>query len=142
LGGVPRLAAPLVAAALLAALVAGCGDSSVEIDGSRTGTVTSVVPIPDKGKSMSRAPFGASARSCDAYSTDAGALRATGISCSQARQVMYGWQRERSCATPAGASRSSCLTRSYRCQATRTDRGLAVSCARKGQSIAFISRRG
>lgn len=104
--------------------------------------MTSVVPIPDKSESKSGAPIGASARSCDAYSTDAGALRATGISCGQARQVMYGWQREPSCATPAGASRSSCLTRSYRCQATRTDRGLAVSCSRKGQSIAFIARRG
>lgn len=136
----PRLAAPLVAAALLAALVAGCGGSSIETDGSRTGTVTSVVPIPGKGNSGPS--IGASARSCDAYSTDAGALRATSISCSQARQVIYGWQRERSCAAPAGASRSSCLTRSYRCQATRTDRGVAVSCARKGQSIAFIARRG
>ena len=53
---------------------------------------------------------------------------------------MYDWQRERSCSPPAGASRDSCLTRSYRCQAARTDRGLAVSCAREGQSIAFIQR--
>lgn len=120
--------------------MAGCGDSSIETDGSRTGTVTSVVPTP--GKENSRPAIGASARSCDAYSTDVGALRATRISCSQARQVMYGWQRERSCAAPAGASRNSCLTRSYRCLATRTDRGLAVSCARKGQSIAFLARPG
>jgi hypothetical protein len=141
LGGVPRVAAPLIAAALLAALAAGCGDSSIETDGSRTGTVTSVVPIPDKGKSNSGAPIGASARSCDAYSTDAGTLRATGISCGQARQVMYDWQRERSCATPSDASRGSCLTRSYRCQATRTDRGLAVSCSGPGQSIAFLAKR-
>jgi hypothetical protein len=105
-------------------LLAGCGDSSSE--------ETGVAP---------KAPVGAGAKSCDAYATDAESLRATGIPCGQARQAMYGWQRERSCSLPSGASRGSCLTRSYRCQAARTDRGLAVSCARAGQSIAFIAKR-
>jgi hypothetical protein len=54
---------------------------------------------------------------------------------------MHGWQRRRSCATPADASRGSCLARSYRCLSTRTDRGIAVSCARAGRSIAFVVRR-
>jgi hypothetical protein len=112
-----RLAAPLAVVILAAVLLAGCGDSS------------------------DHAPIGASAKACDAYSTDAESLRATGIPCDQARQVMYGWQRENSCAVPASASRNSCLTRSYRCQATRTDRGVAVSCSRQGQSIAFTARQ-
>jgi hypothetical protein len=55
---------------------------------------------------------------------------------------MYGWQRQRSCAKPSAASRTSCLTRSYRCLSARTDRGIAVSCSRPGQSIAFVARRG
>jgi hypothetical protein len=139
---VPRLVAPLAIVVVAAILVAGCGDSSTRTDGSRTGTVTGVVPVPEhKGGSTSKAPIGAAAKSCDSYAGDAEALRATGIPCEQARQVMYGWQREPSCSTPAGASRGSCLTRSYHCQAARTDRGLVVSCSRVGQSIAFVAKR-
>jgi hypothetical protein len=108
--------------------LAGCGSSSIETDGSRIGTVTSIAPV------------GASAKSCDTHATDAESLRATEIPCDQARQVMYGWQREPTCSIEAGASRSSCLTRSYRCQAVRAGRGLAVSCAREGQSIAFLAK--
>ena len=123
MGGVPlRLLAPLVVL-LAAALVAGCGDSSSE--------ETSVPP---------KAPAGATAKSCDTDAADAEGLRATGIACDQARQVLYGWQRQHSCSLPNGASRGSCLTRSYRCQAVRGDRGLAISCARAGQSVAFISK--
>lgn len=130
----PRLAASLLPVALAAALAVGCGGSS---GGGSTAGETN--PSPTRG---STAPIGAAAKSCDSHATDAEALRATGISCDQARQVMDGWQREVSCAPSAGASRGSCLARSYRCQATRTDRGLAVSCSRAGQSIAFIARRG
>lgn len=120
----PRLVAPLAAVALAAGLLVGCGDSSSD--------QTSVPP---------KAPVGAGAASCDTYATDAEPLRATGIPCDQARRVMYGWQREHSCSLPSGASRGSCRARSYRCQAARTDRGLAVSCAREGQSIAFLAKR-
>lgn len=120
----PRLVAPLLAVVLATVLSAGCGKSP-----------------PDKTGAPPRAPVGAGAKSCEAHAAGAESLRATGISCDRARQVAYGWQREPSCSPPSGASRSSCLTRSYRCQATRTDRGLAVSCAREGQSIAFVSKR-
>jgi hypothetical protein len=120
-----RLAAPLAIVALAAVLVGGCGGSS-----------------SDRGSTSPSAPLGATAKSCDTHAVDAEGLRASGISCSQARQVMYGWQRESSCSSPAGASRTSCLTRSYRCLGTHTARGLAVSCSRAGQSIAFIARRG
>jgi hypothetical protein len=133
-----RLAAPLVVA-LTTALLAGCGSSSIETGGSRTGTVTAEVQI---GPGDAGAPVGASATSCETGARGAEALRATGISCGQARQVLSGWQRERSCSLPSGASRGSCLTRSYRCLGARTDRGVAVSCSRQGQSIAFLARRG
>jgi hypothetical protein len=128
-----RLATPLAIAVLAAALIAGCGGSS---SGSGS-TGSSTAPKA----SDSTAPIGASARRCDTRAVDAMALRATGISCGQARQVMFGWQRDASCASPQGASRSGCTTRSYRCLSTRTGRGLAVSCSRAGQSIAFIARR-
>jgi hypothetical protein len=138
-----RLAVPLVLLAL-AALPAGCGSSSEETGGARTGTVTSEAPAGSGGDGGSgpSAPIGASARSCPIHTPGAEALRATGISCNQARQVVSGWQRRGSCSSPAGASRTSCLTRSYRCLGARTDRGLAVSCSRAGESIGFIVRRG
>jgi hypothetical protein len=133
---VPRLAAPLIATALLAtALLAGCGSSA---DGGGGGS-TRQGPAP--APSGTSAPAGATAASCDAYAEDAEALRATAIPCDQARQVMFGWQRQPSCALPAGASRGSCLTRSYRCQSVRGGRGVAVSCARAGESIAFVAQR-
>jgi hypothetical protein len=122
---VPSRLAALLAVVVLAALAAaGCGSSS------------------DDASTPPEAPVGASARSCETFATDAEGLRATGISCDQARQVMDGWQRQGSCALPGGASRGGCLTRSYNCQATRTDRGTAVSCARTGESVAFVARRG
>jgi hypothetical protein len=123
-----RLAATIPIIALAALATAGCGSGG---EGMAT----------DSTQGHTGAPVGASARSCETHALDAGALRATGVSCGRARQVMYGWQRARGCSAPAGASRSACQTRSYRCLATRTDRGVAVSCARAGESIAFFSGR-
>jgi hypothetical protein len=132
---VPNRLAPLAVLALAIALLGGCGDSSSdESDGSRARTV-------QQKQGEARAPVGAVANSCDTHMVDVEALRATGLPCDRARQVMYGWQRERSCSAPAGASRTSCLTGSYRCLGAHTDRGIAVSCARRGQSIAFIAKR-
>jgi hypothetical protein len=131
-----RLAVPLAIAVLAATLLAGCGGSSSSSGGStQTGSGT-----PPKA-GTSTGPIGASAKSCDTHAVDAEGLRAVNISCGQARQVMYGWQREGSCSPAPGASRTSCLTRSYRCLGARTDRGIAVSCARAGESIAFIAKR-
>lgn len=119
----PRLAAPLLVFVLAAVLVAGCGGSSPE-----TTNTTS-------------APVGAAAQSCETQAAGAEGLRATGVSCQRARQVMYGWRRQGSCFSPPGASRVSCTTRSYRCLGARTDRGTAVSCSRPGRSIAFVVKR-
>jgi hypothetical protein len=129
-----RLAAPLLTVAL-AALLAGCGSSS---DEGSTAAGTTQAPPRASGPG---APVGARAASCATGAAGAEALRATGVSCGQARQVLSGWQRERSCSLPSGASRGSCLTRTYRCLGARTDRGITVSCSRQGQSIAFVVKR-
>jgi hypothetical protein len=131
-----RLATPLaIAAVLIAALLAGCG-------GSSSGGESQGEPGAPPRSSAPQAPAGAAARSCVTHAPGAGTLRATGISCDQARQVLDGWQRDNRCSAPAGASRTSCITRSYRCLGARTDRGIAVSCSRAGQSIAFLIRGG
>jgi hypothetical protein len=133
-----RLATPLAIAVLAAALLAGCGGGSSSSSGGSTQTGSTA---PAKA-GASGGPIGASARSCDTHAVDAGSLRAVGVSCGEARRVMYGWQRASSCASPSGASRSSCSTGSYRCLGARTDRGVAVSCSRPGRSVAFIAKRG
>ncbi|MFN8162583.1 MAG: hypothetical protein U0R26_01905 [Solirubrobacterales bacterium] len=128
-----RLAIPIAIVALAAALLAGCGGSSGGSSGSES-------TAPPKA-SGSRAPVGASARHCDTGAVDAKALRATGLSCGEARRLMFGWQRSSSCALPPATSRASCTRRSYLCLSTRTARGVAVSCSRPGRSIAFLARR-
>ncbi|HKA66626.1 MAG TPA: hypothetical protein VKG03_01840 [Solirubrobacterales bacterium] len=136
-----RLAAPLAIVALAAALLAGCGGSSSNGGSTSGGGSTRTESKASAPANNSTAPVGAAAKSCDTHAVDARALRATGIPCGQARQVMYGWQRDSACSKPAGASRVSCTTRSYRCLGARTDRGIAVSCSRAGESIAFIAKR-
>jgi hypothetical protein len=120
---VPTRLAPFATLVLSIALLAGCGDSSSE------------------ETSTPKAPVGATAKSCGTRAPGFQALRVTGATCPLARRVMHGWQRIYSCASPAGASRHACTAGSYRCASVRTDRGVAVSCAGPGQSVAFISRR-
>lgn len=129
-----RLAFSIAIVALAAALLAGCGGSS---GGSSSGESTTAPRA-----SGSSAPVGATARHCDTGAVDAEALRATGLSCGEARRLMYEWQRSPSCALPPAASRASCTRRSYLCLSTRTAPGVAVSCSRSGRSIAFIAKRG
>jgi hypothetical protein len=140
-----RLAIPIAIVALAAALLSGCGGSSSSKEGTRvlTSRLQTRLQPPGKGAQANSpaAPVGASARSCDNGAVDANGLRAVGVSCGRARQVMFGWRRDRSCARPSGASRTSCSTGSYRCLGARTDRGVAVSCSRPGESVAFVARR-
>jgi hypothetical protein len=51
------------------------------------------------------------------------------------------WEHTSDCNRPPGASRWGCSIGSYRCQAVVVDRGWSVSCARPGDSVAFIVRR-
>jgi hypothetical protein len=55
------------------------------------------------------------------------------------RRTAAAWLRSPACA-PAGASRSACTVRGYRCQATVAGRGVAVGCAAAGRSISFLAR--
>lgn len=123
-----KIAAPLLIAALASALLVGCGSS----DEGTTGTEESVSTVPP----------GARAKSCETLAVDAEALRVAGLSCAEGRQVMLGWQRAEGCGLINGASRGACAVRSYRCLATRTDRGTSVSCSRPGRSVAFRAERG
>jgi len=56
------------------------------------------------------------------------------------RSVRAGWEREPGCERPGGASRWGCSVGPYRCQAVVVDRGWSVSCARPGESVAFLVR--
>ena len=51
------------------------------------------------------------------------------------------WEQSPDCDHPAGASRWGCSVGDYRCQAVVVDRGWSVSCARSGESVAFLVRR-
>jgi hypothetical protein len=126
-----KLAATLAIASLAATLAVGCGSSSPD---------ESTRSIEKAG--ASRAPTGAPAQSCDTQAVDAEELRVTVASCGEGRRVMFGWQRSEDCGLIGGASRGSCSVRSYRCLAARTDRGVSVSCARPGRSVAFRAKRG
>jgi hypothetical protein len=129
-----RLAIAFAAIALAAVPAAGCGSS--EEDGSTRREKQ--VPSRQGG---SGAPIGATAKICESDAMDAEGLRATGISCEQARRVMHRWRRQSSCSSPTDASRVSCSSSAYRCTGTRTDRGTAVSCSGPGRSVAFVAKR-
>jgi hypothetical protein len=127
----PVTRAILLITAIAAALaLAACGSDD---DSGDTATQETTV------QSVGAAPIGASARSCptDGALTE---LRAAGVGCDTARKVMVTWNQPR-CLPESGASRSQCTVGGYRCQAVRTERGLAVSCARPGKSISFLRRR-
>jgi hypothetical protein len=51
------------------------------------------------------------------------------------------WEHASDCDRPPGASRWGCSIGSYRCQAVAVDRGWSISCARPGDSVAFVIRR-
>jgi hypothetical protein len=129
-----RLAVPISIIALAAAMLVGCGGSS-ESDSTETGSGAA----PQGGAAT--APAGASAAKCNVSVSGVEAVRATGISCKEAKAVLLSWNRDDGCVGSQGISRVACTVRSYRCIATRTERGVSVSCAAPGRSIAFISER-
>ncbi|HZO06803.1 MAG TPA: hypothetical protein VFB52_10480 [Solirubrobacterales bacterium] len=121
-----RLAIPLTIVAVAAALLSGCGGS----DDGDSAASTQAAP---KAKG-STAPVGASAHECKGE----GELRATGLPCKKARSLMTAWGRTEGCAPIDGASRSACgLSGAYRCLSVVTEKGISVSCAKPGRSLAF-----
>ncbi len=118
----------------LVALLPGCGSSDKSGTEVETAGSSSATPA---------APAGASARSCEGVVASAGRLRVTGIGCDVGRGIVATWVNKPACARPEGASRYSCTVyRGYRCQGAATERGIAVSCARHGRSLAFVAKRG
>jgi len=127
-----RLAVPFTIIAVAAALLGGCGGSD---DGGDSSASTQAAPQA-KG---STAPVGASAHECKGE----GELRATGLPCKKARSLMAAWSRTDGCAPADGASRSACgLPGSYRCLSVVTEKGVSVSCAKPGRSLAFTAKPG
>ena len=58
-----------------------------------------------------------------------------------AKLIQEKWEHSSDCDRPPGASRWGCSIGSYRCQAVVVDRGWSVSCARPGDSVAFVVPR-
>lgn len=144
-----RFAAILATALLAAALALGCGSSDDDGTSSETPATETAPPARDgyggreaPPASSPEGPAGAAARICETLAEDAERLRATAVPCAEARRVMLAWQRAESCGLIGNASRGSCVVRSYRCLSVRTGRGVSVSCARPGRSIAFLAQRG
>jgi hypothetical protein len=131
-----RLATSLAIVALATALGAGCGGSSSTDSTATTGGEVEYEAEPAPGTG---GPAGAAAKRCESEAAGAESLRATGVPCGRARQLMFAWQRAGAC--DDGASRGGCTVRSFRCVATEADRGTAVSCSREGVSIAFLVTR-
>jgi hypothetical protein len=156
----PRLAAPICVALLLAALaVAGCGSGGSSTGGSGTGTSGGGAPSSGGGggggggqgggaakkppsAQSGGAPAGAQAKSCETQAVDAQALRATGVDCGAARSAMFAWQRDPTCALVGRSPRGSCsVPGGFRCQAVRVGKGVSVSCSAEGRAIAFLAQR-
>jgi hypothetical protein len=132
-----KLAAPIAAVAVAAALLGGCGGSSSSSGGTTGGTTSGETG----GATTSEGPAGASAQVCVIEVGGFEGLRATGVACGTAQALAVAWRRSAGCEPAAGASRSACTLRSYRCLATSTARGYTVGCSRPGRSVAFIVRK-
>lgn len=58
-----------------------------------------------------------------------------------AQRVQVAWERSPSCKPPQRASRWGCSVGAYRCQGVVVGRGWSISCAKPGDSIAFLIPR-
>jgi hypothetical protein len=125
-----RAARVLALLAAIALALAGCGSSG--------GGATETAPAGAAPGAPS--PPGASVSRC-ASPVGADALRAHGIDCPAAALLARGWLDTAECRLAAGRSRSSCGLGAWHCLGVKTSRGTAVSCARRGRSIAFLTRR-
>ncbi len=134
--GVRRLAATIALAVLAAALLAACGGSSTSETAGTTGSSPNA-----SGASVRPRRLRAQLR--DRRRSTPPQLRATAVSCGEARAVMFAWQQSATAAPPRRAPRAPpapCAATAASAPSRR--RGLAVSCARQGHAIAFIAKRG
>jgi hypothetical protein len=118
---------PATAALALALLAVGCGSSEEQ---SRT-----TEPAGED------APVGAAAKSCADANAGIESLRVTGDDCAAGRDIAAAWANGGACVKGGGASRTACSVGEYRCLGVSGGRGVAVSCARPGRSIAFVVPR-
>jgi hypothetical protein len=128
----------LAALAIVAAMAAaGCGSSSDETTGA---SETTAPPASTSTTPGQEAPIGVRARGCGGTGSS-GEVRVTGVSCELGRSLVAGWYKNGKCSAPEGASRTSCRLGRFICLGAVTDRGVAVTCAAPGRSVAFIGRR-
>jgi hypothetical protein len=139
-----RFAAVAVAAVCAALLAAGCGgggSGGPNTTAPPAGGATNGGGTPKKATAPN-APAGSKVVACEEGAGEVEGLRATAVDCATADRTMRRWRKHRACALAGDASRGSCDLGDFRCQAVRVDRGVAVSCARPGGDIAFISTEG
>ncbi len=138
------LTALMLCAALLAAGCGGSGDGSgstaPEGGATEPGGAAESGGAPKKATSPN-APAGSKVLDCEGGGA-ATQLRATAVGCDTAREVMAAWDGSEACVLAAGASRDSCSLDGFRCQGTKTDAGVAVSCARPGGDVSFVRPSG
>lgn len=134
------LAATVVCCALLAAGCGGGGSGGSNTTAPPAGGGTNAGGKAKKATAPN-APAGSKVVACKAGSAEAKGLRATAVGCDTARATMLRWGQTDSCGLAADASRGSCSLGSFRCQAVKADRGVAVSCARPDGDVAFIATR-
>jgi len=140
-----RIPGPIRAASVLLSVLtvtafaaAGCGSDSDVSDGTAPpNPPASTSTTPHRGE----APQGARAQRCDRGAGAGVEIRVTGVSCSVGRDLVADWHAESSCWSPPGASRTSCRLGRLTCLGANSGRGIAVTCAGLGRSVAFIGRR-
>lgn len=146
-----RLLAATAIVLCAALLATGCGGGGsagsnstapVEGGGAPEGATEGADGGAPKKATAPNAPAGSKVVACKESSADVEGLRATAVDCDSALDVMRRWGRSDACGLGAGDSRGSCSIGGFRCQAVRTDRGAAVSCARPGGDVAFIATGG
>jgi hypothetical protein len=134
----------LLAALALAALLGGCGSSSDETGTTPASESQSQGAAENPPASTSttpgrEAPVGVRADRCGEGATSGGEIRVTGVSCKFGRAIVAGWYKDSACSE--GTSRTSCKLGSLICLGAVSDRGVAVTCAGTGRSVAFIGRK-
>jgi hypothetical protein len=116
----------LLAAVLCAAALAGCGGGGDSTGGGTEGT----------GVTQSGEPAGATSEACGPNE-----LKATGISCDEAKAISTAWHAAPGCAVIAGGSHGTCKIKGYLCIAAAVGKGTVVSCALPGRDAFFFVPR-
>lgn len=133
------LARILPLALVAGALIGGCGsdDSSETTAPAQSGGETTQA---QESTQPSGAPAGATARVCSGGGETVRQLRVTGMDCGRGVAITRGWAAGPACRPSGEQSRSACTVGKFRCFATVVGEGLAVSCGRPEQALAFIAK--